>query len=283
MNTYVSQYPNAGYSGGYNGQRQSLQPMMQTCYTQSPLQSCATPQAAQTLSSMSPTQQQCPIHQGATPQQTMAQQHLMHQQQMAGSPQQMMAHQQQLAAQQHMAGSPQQMMAQQHMMHQQQMAHQQQLAAQQQANMPSCSPCSHDPQFISKLARAIDGEYAAICCYAQLISQAPTEEERKIITEIRLDEMKHYQTFQHIYCSLTNNNHQPQMKEACPADYTSGVLSAFKDEQKTTDMYAEIAGSAQDPSIKEAFHLAAHDEQNHAVWFLFLYLKQCYTPSPCCH
>jgi rubrerythrin len=274
MNTYVTHSPYAGYSGGHQGPRQSLQPIMQTCYTQSPLQFCATPQVAQTLSNMSPAQQPCPIHQGATPQQMMAHQQMMHQQQLAA--QQQMGHQQQLAAQQQMAH-------QQQLAAQQQMAHQQQLAAQQQASSPTCSPCAQDPQFINKLAHVIDGEYAAICCYAQLISQAPTEEEKKIITEIRLDEMKHYQTFQHIYCTLTNNNHQPQMKEACPADYPTGVLSAFKDEQKTADMYKEIAGSSQDPSIKEAFHLAAHDEQNHAVWFLFLYLKQCYTPSPCCH
>lgn len=187
-------------------------------YTQSPLQTCATPQTTQSYGTAGQMHHHCTSHH---------------------SPQQ-----------QHMA-------------------------------MQAPASCGHDPMLINKIAQAIDGEYTAICCYAQLISQAPSEEERQIITEIRQDEMRHYQTFQKIYCSLTYQNHQPQMIETCPATYVEGVLAAFKDEQKTADTYLEIADSTQDPVIKNSFHMASHDEQNHAVWFLYLQMKHGLSPKAC--
>ena len=45
---------------------------------------------------------------------------------------------------------------------------------------------------------------------------------------------------------------------------------AFKDEQETVDFYLDLADQTQDQSIKKVFQRAAADEQNHAVWFLYL-------------
>lgn len=128
---------------------------------------------------------------------------------------------------------------------------------------------SGDMQLIADIAKAINGEYSAIICYEQLAMLAPTEEDRKQILEIRQDEIRHYQTFSHIYVTLTGKQHTPQMIEKCKANYIEGLRASFKDEQETTDFYLDIAENTTDPYIKDKFRRASSDEQNHAVWFLY--------------
>ncbi len=55
-----------------------------------------------------------------------------------------------------------------------------------------------------------------------------------------------------------------------PKQYSTSLKSAFKDEQETVDFYLDLADQTQDQSIKKVFQRAAADEQNHAVWFLYL-------------
>lgn len=124
-------------------------------------------------------------------------------------------------------------------------------------------------ELLADIQKAINGEYSAINCYQQLAELAPTEEARKQILEIRQDEIRHYQIFSHIYFMLTGKQHTPQMTEQCKSVYTEGLRASFKDEQETTDFYLDIAQKTTDPYIKEQFHRASSDEQNHAVWFLY--------------
>lgn len=131
-------------------------------------------------------------------------------------------------------------------------------------------------QFVQNIAKAIDGEYSATVCYEQLVRQAPTNEERKQIREIRADEMRHLQMFSNVYQSLTGSQHRPQMTETCPSMYREGLRAAFKDEQKTVDFYLDLAEQATTPSIRRQIRRAAADEQNHAVWFLYFLTKERY-------
>jgi rubrerythrin len=129
-----------------------------------------------------------------------------------------------------------------------------------------------DPTLIQDIAKAISGQYNAISCYEKLARLAPTEEERRQIMEIRQDEINHYREFCQIYIRLTGK--QPQITaEPCPDDYQEGLEFALKDEQKTVDFYLDIADKTRDPAIKKVFTRAAHDEQNHAVWFLYFWTK----------
>lgn len=128
---------------------------------------------------------------------------------------------------------------------------------------------SADMSLISDIAKAINGEYSAIICYEQLAKLAPNEEARNQILEIRNDEIKHYQVFTHIYFFLTRRQPTPQIIEQCETEYAAGLRASFKDEQKTTDFYLDIAEKSSDPFIKETFRRASADEQNHAVWFLY--------------
>jgi len=132
-----------------------------------------------------------------------------------------------------------------------------------------------DQQLLNDLTQSINGEYSAIHCYEQLAKKAPNEEERKQILEIRDDEMKHFHTFSNLYVQLTGKKPVPKIIESCPRDYCDGLQFALKDEQKTVDFYHEIADRTKNRSIRKKFRRAAVDEQNHAVWFLYYYVKHC--------
>lgn len=129
---------------------------------------------------------------------------------------------------------------------------------------------STDTNVLNDIVKAINGEYTAIACYELLANQAPNAEIKNRILEIRKDEIRHYETFWHLYFSLTGKNPSPQITRQCPADYKSGVLASFIDEQEAVDFYHKIARSTNNPVIKSAFTQASADEQNHAVWFLYL-------------
>ncbi|RJS62320.1 ferritin-like domain-containing protein [Bacillus sp. PK3_68] len=128
-------------------------------------------------------------------------------------------------------------------------------------------------QLIANVEKAINGEYTAIQCYAKLAEMAPSKGVKKQILEIRRDEKRHFQQFMQMYIQLTGRQPQPQLLERCPNKYIKGLEFALKDEQETVDFYLDIADEAPSQYIKETFRRAAADEQNHAVWFLYYFVK----------
>lgn len=129
-------------------------------------------------------------------------------------------------------------------------------------------------KLVNDLIKAINGEYSATQCYEKLAGMAPDAEQRDQIKEILSDEKKHLRQFTQIYSTLTGKQPSPQMNEECSETYIKGLEASFKDEQKTTDFYHEVANETADPVIKKVFRRAAYDEQNHAVWFLYLLGKE---------
>jgi rubrerythrin len=126
-----------------------------------------------------------------------------------------------------------------------------------------------DRKLINDIHKAINGEHSAILCYKQIAENAPTEDIRKQILEIRQDEQRHFEEFSRIFTNLTGKKPIPIIIEECPKKYRTSLESAFKDEQETVDFYLDLADRIQNQSIKKVFQRAAADEQNHAVWFLF--------------
>src|SRR5690606_23808359 len=124
-------------------------------------------------------------------------------------------------------------------------------------------------QIVNDLIKALNGEYHAIHCYEHLANQAPNQEIKRQILEIRNDEIRHYHLFSSIYTSLTGKQPTPKLTEQCADNFPSGVLASFKDEQETVNFYHKIARETNDYFIKDSFQQAAADEQNHAVWFLY--------------
>ncbi|MFS0688832.1 ferritin-like domain-containing protein [Sporosarcina sp. 179-K 8C2 HS] len=128
------------------------------------------------------------------------------------------------------------------------------------------TPMSED--VLNDMLKAIDGEFTAIACYEVLANQAPNDEIKRRILEIRNDEIRHYEMFWYLYISLTGKQPSPQITKECPSDYRSGVLAAFTDEQEAVDFYHRIARNTDNPAVRDAFTRASADEQNHAVWYL---------------
>ncbi len=122
---------------------------------------------------------------------------------------------------------------------------------------------------LNGLMKAMDGEYGAIHYYEALANMAPNPTISKKILEIRKDEMRHYETFSHIYFCLTGQYYCPKEPNTWPKSFKEGIDHAFHDEQETVDFYHEMARNVPDPRISDAFAKAAADEQNHAVWFLY--------------
>lgn len=134
---------------------------------------------------------------------------------------------------------------------------------------PNATLHMRQTDLLSKISNAIDGEYSAIACYQKLKNLAPTKKEKTVLNEIRKDEIRHFNTFSNLYTQLTGKKHTPHISEHCPDDYSKGIDFAFNDEQQTVDMYLDIAYQTDNIKLKDEFLRAVHDEQNHAVWFLY--------------
>ncbi|MEF2291100.1 MULTISPECIES: ferritin family protein [Virgibacillus] len=140
---------------------------------------------------------------------------------------------------------------------------------------------ANQTHLMNQIQTAIHAEYSAIACYEKLASLAPTSFAKQQILEIQQDEKRHLETFTHIYTRLTHKQPTYQITESCPDNYDAGIAFAFKDEQGAVDFYLDIADQAEDQYIKERFRRAAADEQNHAVWFLYLLHSTSKKPPSC--
>lgn len=122
----------------------------------------------------------------------------------------------------------------------------------------------------SKILKAINDENTAVHCYAEIAKMAPSQREREVIEEIRRDEIRHFHDFSTIYVQLTGSQPQIAKLPACANQYLQAIDEAFIDEQMTVDFYHSIANETTNPGVRSSFRRAAEDEQNHAVWFLYL-------------
>jgi rubrerythrin len=131
----------------------------------------------------------------------------------------------------------------------------------------------HFDSLVQDIEKALNGECSAIAYYKKLSQIASVPEQKERIREIRREEIKHFQIFSGIYRAITGQNPTLRITKECPDDYREGLKVSFIDEQETVDFYLRIADKAEDFFIREPFRRAAADEQNHAVWFSFFYLK----------
>ena len=128
-------------------------------------------------------------------------------------------------------------------------------------------------ELIKQMKGAIDGEYSAVKCYEKLARMAPNDQEREWILEIRNDEIKHFTELVKLYSGIFGRDPKPELIEECPDEYELGLEAALIDEQNTVDKYLTIADHAANTAVKQFFTRAAKDEQQHAVWFLYLWIK----------
>ncbi|WP_051314643.1 ferritin-like domain-containing protein [Alteribacter aurantiacus] len=127
-----------------------------------------------------------------------------------------------------------------------------------------------NPEQINNIARTMNIVYTSIFCLEVLAQLAPNQEERNRLLAIRVEEFRHYRMFAELYFTLTGREHSPQMMAVCPSEYKSGLREAFFNKQNNVAFYLKVAEQADVPAVRNTFRRAAWDEQNHAVWLLFL-------------
>lgn len=143
---------------------------------------------------------------------------------------------------------------------------------------PSC------PNTIQSLEKTMRGEAEADEFYTYLLSMAPDEFQKNIISEIRDDERKHLNNFQVAYCMLTGHPYIiPDLDIRPPKSYWEGLMQAFKDEQEAYDFYKTNYICNTNETIKYSYLDALMDEEQHARWFNNLLIRELKENSPCHH
>lgn len=120
---------------------------------------------------------------------------------------------------------------------------------------------------------AVSGEREDELFYDYLISVAPTDEARKIITGIRDDERKHNKLFRMVYKQLTGKTlpppEQPTFEK--PRSYCAGVKKALRGELGAVERYRKILFSMQDRVYMNILIEIITDELKHASLYNLLY------------
>jgi rubrerythrin len=125
---------------------------------------------------------------------------------------------------------------------------------------------------IKDIMKAINGEYHAIHYYTRLAELAPNLEDRQTILDIRQDEMEHYNWFTTLYTQLTGK--KPQVTQGpLPSTFEEGIKFAIRDELETVHFYQETAFKTNDRRIRMLFMRASFEEQRHASWFQYMWMK----------
>lgn len=131
------------------------------------------------------------------------------------------------------------------------------------------------PMAIQLIAEAIASEREDELFYDYLLKNAPSEEDKSIITSIRDDERKHFGLFRQIYSELTcRMPPTPQEPEiTLPASYCEGVKKALFGELSAIEKYRRILYALQDRvQINKLIEIIT-DEIKHASKWNYLYTK----------
>ncbi|MCR4435866.1 MAG: ferritin-like domain-containing protein [Clostridiales bacterium] len=126
---------------------------------------------------------------------------------------------------------------------------------------------------------AVAGEREDELFYDYLISIAPSEEDKKIISSIRDDERKHFKLFRQIYLELTGQMLPPAQDTEFerPKSYCAGIQKALFGELGAVERYRKILFALQDRRQINMLTEIITDEIKHSSKYNFLYSRnQCY-------
>jgi rubrerythrin len=125
------------------------------------------------------------------------------------------------------------------------------------------------------IQEGIAGERNDELFYDYLISVAPSEQDRQIITGIRDDERKHRRLFRQLYTQLTGQR-PGELPEGepfqRPGSYLEGVEQALFGELKAFEKYRTIYRYIPQQYRDTVFEIMT-DELKHASYYNFLYAK----------
>ena len=119
---------------------------------------------------------------------------------------------------------------------------------------------------LALVKNAVQGEREDELFYDYLISMAPTQEEKDIITTIRNDEIKHNKYFREIYKYYTKQNIPSQSDTAFhkPKSYVEGITKAKFGELAAVERYRNIRAGLPTEYYKDMVFEILTDELKHA-------------------
>jgi len=148
-------------------------------------------------------------------------------------------------------------------------------------NMPpmaDLTPYKYPDNLVSALnliRDAVASEAEDRMFYEYLISVAPNDAEKAIITGIRDDEIAHFALFRQVYFMLTGRT-LPEAKETTfekPASYCEGLRRAIMGEQGAVKKYRRILFALQDRTLMNILIEIITDELRHGSLYNYLYSK----------
>lgn len=120
---------------------------------------------------------------------------------------------------------------------------------------------------------SVQGEREDEMFYQYLISIAPNEEEKEIISSIRDDERKHNQMFRKIYRDFTGEEVQSSNSESFekPKSYLHGIRKALFGELKAVEKYRIIHRCLPQQVYRDMLFEIITDELKHAAKYNYLF------------
>ncbi|PIC66025.1 rubrerythrin [Sporosarcina sp. P21c] len=137
----------------------------------------------------------------------------------------------------------------------------------------------YDPEALQKslalMFEAVQGEKEDRLFYEYLISVAPTQEDKEIISSIRDDEIRHNLMFKKMYKDFTGQEVMDVTAEDFkkPASYIEGIQQALFGELKAVEKYREIRKGLPDCQNRDIVFDILTDELKHAAKYNFLYTE----------
>ncbi|PIC71536.1 rubrerythrin [Sporosarcina sp. P16b] len=137
----------------------------------------------------------------------------------------------------------------------------------------------YNPEALQKslalIFEAVQGEKEDRLFYEYLISVAPTQEDKEIISSIRDDEIRHNLMFKKMYKDFTGQEVLDVTEEGFkkPASYIDGIQQALFGELKAVEKYREIRKGLPDRQNRDVVFEILTDEIKHAAKYNFLYTE----------
>lgn len=135
------------------------------------------------------------------------------------------------------------------------------------------------PGALALIKDAVNGEREDELFYDYLISVAPDEEAKDIITAIRDDERKHNKMFRKIYFDLTGKkiSAAEDVQFEKPKSYCDGIKKALKGELGAVQRYRRIIFAMQSRVKMNMMTEIITDEIRHANFYNLLFsMGQCF-------
>lgn len=132
---------------------------------------------------------------------------------------------------------------------------------------------------LETVKESVQGEKNDELFYNYLISTAPTDDEKMIITSIRNDEMKHNKMFRAIYKYFTNKEITASEDETFqrPVSYIDGIKTALFGELSAVERYRDIQKCLPLGTFRDMLFEIITDEIKHSIKYNYIFTlnKEC--------